>query len=503
MPKASLDTNRTYNPYNYENEEDNYTQTHYQLHYDQRFSPSLHMDLSLHYTKGSGYFEQYKGDDHNNSIPSAGKVRLKEYGLAPVELGDSTIRRTDLIQRRWLDNDFYGLTYAFNYEPAGGLDLTLGGAWNQYLGEHFGKVIWARYMSNGEKGHLFYNNDALKTDLNSFLKAKYQMNEHWRVFGDIQYRRVGYAYQGIDNDGSELHQKVEYHFINPKAGVNYTFGNGDRIYASYARGSKEPNRTDHVDAPPQSRPRPEKLNDYELGFEHHRSNYALDINLYYMDYEDQLVETGKVNDVGRTIRVNVPNSFRRGIELQAGWRPIDRLDLSVNGTYSQNRIKRYVEHVDDFDEGGQKRIVRKNTPISFSPDWIGAGRVGYTVFRSSRKGSEGKLSIGDPDSSVQKGQRLSVKWDGKYVGKQYIDNTGSPERSLSPYFVQDLTLSYELKGILTERIAFRFRVKNLFDAKYVSEAWSYRYFAGGEFQQSAGYFPQAGRHYMGSVTLTF
>ncbi len=488
MPKASLDTNRTFNPYDYENETDNYTQTHYQLHYDQWISPELDMDLSLHYTKGAGYFEQYKGDDHNNSIPSAGKVSLQNYGLKPVELGDTTIRRTDLVQQRWLDNDFYGLTYAFNYEPTPNLNLTLGGAWNQYLGDHYGKVVWARYMSNGSKGHRFYDNDALKTDFNSFLKAKYQIDEHWRLFGDLQYRRVSYAYKGIDQEGAPLHQLAEYAFINPKGGISYRMKNGDRIYTSYARGSKEPNRTDHVDAPPNSRPKAEHLNNYELGYEHKGQDHAVNLNLYYMDYKDQLVQTGKVNDVGRSIRVNVPDSYRRGAELQAGWRPFGPLDLTLNATYSQNRIEKFTEFVDDFDEGGQRKIERKNTTIAFSPQWIGAGRVEYTLLKQKKK---------------ERGHQLSLKWDGKYVGEQYIDNTGSEERKLGAYFVQDLSLNYDLQGFLTERIELRFRVKNLFDTEYVSEAWSYRFYSGGQFQHSAGYFPQAGRHYIGSATIHF
>lgn len=488
MPRASLDSNRSYNPYDYEDETDNYNQTHYQVHYDQMISPSLDMNLSLHYTEGEGYFEQYKGDDHNNSIPNAGKIRLANYGLKPVELGDTVIRRSDVIQQRWLDNDFYGLTYAFNYEPTPNLKVTMGGAWNQYLGDHFGKIIWAQYMSNGSKGDRFYENDALKTDFNSFLKAKYQIDQHWRLFGDVQYRRVSYAYQGVDQNGSPLHQLAKYGFINPKGGISYRMSNGDRAYASYARGSKEPNRTDHVDAPPESRPQAEHMNDYEFGYEHRGQDHAISVNAYYMDYKDQLVQTGKVNDVGRSIRVNVANSFRRGVELQAGWRPFERLDLTMNATYSQNRIQKFTEFVDDFDQGGQRKIVRKNTPIAFSPQWIGAGRAEYTLFDRTKK---------------EKGHRLALKWDGKYVGEQHIDNTGSKKRMLDDYFVQDLTLNYELKGLLTERIELRFRVKNLFDSQYVSEAWSYRFYSGGEFRQQAGYFPQAGRHYIGSVTLRF
>ncbi len=489
MPKGSLDTNRTYNPYDYEDQTDNYTQTHYQLHYDQTLSPAWNLDLSLHYTKGRGYFEQYRGDAYNNGIAGNTKEPLSDYGLDPVRIGDSTITQMDLVRQRWLDNDFYGATYALNYDPLSGLDLTLGGAWNQYAGDHFGDVVWGEFMPEGDARHRYYANDALKTDFNSFLKLKYQLDENWRLFGDLQYRQVNYAFQGIDEDASPLHQKREYRFINPKAGVSYSLGNGDRAYASYFRGSKEPNRTDHVDAPPAGQPDPERMNDFELGYEHRGQDYGLSVNLYYMDYQEQLVETGKVNEVGRSIRVNVPNSFRRGIEFQGGWRPHERLDLTLNFTYSQNRIERFTEFVDDFDEGGQRRIVRENTPIAFSPDQVGAGRIEYLLL--------------DREKGDQPGHQLSLSWDGKYVGEQYIDNTGNEERRLDPYLVQDLTLKYELKGVLAERIAFRLRAKNLFDAQYVSDAWSYRYYSGGEFRHDAGYFPQAGRHYLGSMTLHF
>lgn len=489
MPEASLDSNRTYNPYDYEDQTDNYTQTHYQLHYDQTLSPDMELELSLHYTKGEGYFEQYRGDAYNNGIAGNAKEALSDYGLEPIRIGDSTITHMDLIRQRWLDNDFYGGTFALNHQAADGLDLTLGGAWNQYAGQHFGEIVWAEHMKEGDFRHRYYDNDALKTDFNSFLKAKFQLDEHWRLFGDLQFRRVSYAFLGIDQDGAPLHQKREYSFINPKAGLSYRFSNGDKAYASYFRGGKEPNRTDHVDAPPAGQPSPERMNDYELGYEHRGQDHAASVNIYYMDYQDQLVQTGKVNEVGREIRVNVPRSFRRGIEFQGGWGPHERLDLSLNFTYSQNRIERFTEFVDDFDEGGQKRIERKNTPIAFSPDRIGAGRVKYTLL--------------DKERGERAAHELSLNWDGKYVGQQHIDNTGSQERSLDPYLVQDLTLSYQLKGGIGERMALRLRARNLFDAEYVNDAWSYRYHAGGEFQQSAGYFPQAGRHYMGSLSLYF
>ena len=300
----------------HDNEVDDYRQTHYQALINHQFNDKLNFSGALHYTKGEGFFEQYKGGED-----------LVDYGLDNVVLGNDTITSTDLIRRRWLDNDFYGFTYALKYSPAK-FDFTLGGGWNIYKGKHFGEVIWAQYMSNGEQGHRYYDNDAEKTDFNIFGKINIQLIDKLYGYADLQFRRVDYEFLGLDANGSQLGTNASLNFFNPKLGLTYEWHNNTQLYASFAVGNREPNRSDYTESSPTSRPSHETLYNTELGIRQNFRNTIWAINGYLMQYKNQLVLTGQLNDVGEYTRTNVDDSYRIGVELEAAREIMTGLTLS-------------------------------------------------------------------------------------------------------------------------------------------------------------------------------
>ncbi|WP_276979527.1 TonB-dependent receptor, partial [Flavobacterium filum] len=281
----------------YDNETDNYQQDHYQLHWNESWSDNWSTNLAFHYTKGKGYFEQYKEDED-----------FADYGLNPITLGGGTIDVTDLIRRRWLDNDFYGTTFSLNFKKDK-VDFIFGGGANKYEGAHFGEIIWARYASQSEIRDRYYDDFSTKTDVNVFAKLNYDLTNNWRLFGDIQYRNVGFKANGEDtgivND--------TFNFINPKAGITFTLNQRNHFYFSYAKAQREPNRNDYENGSP----KPEKLDDFELGWRLATANTKLNVNGYFMKYKDQLVLTGELNDVGAPIRANSGDSYRIGLEVDA------------------------------------------------------------------------------------------------------------------------------------------------------------------------------------------
>src|SRR5690606_436819 len=276
---------------------------------------------ALHYTKGDGYYEEFKTDQ-----------KFADYNLPNVIVGAETIERTDLVRQRWLDNHFYGLTYSLRYDAKSNLNLTLGGAYNIYTGDHFGEVIWAQYASDGQLGDRYYDNDATKKDFNIYGKADYRINAV-SLFADLQYRNVDYSYQGINRDLSLLQQNVNLNFFNPKLGFSVNFDNNSLAYASVAIANKEPIRRDYTDSSPDSQPKPERMTDIEIGYKISSSNFNVGINGYAMLYKDQLVATGYINDVGSIVRENVGKSYRTGIELDAKWQPIKDFTWSAAATF--------------------------------------------------------------------------------------------------------------------------------------------------------------------------
>ena len=460
---------RTYNFYTYDDEVDNYEQDHAHLSIDHKFSSSLSANVAFHYTHGEGYYENYKKD-----------CSFADYQLEDVIVGGDTLSKTNLIQQKWLDNDFYGLTFSVQYQK-GKSKLVVGGAGNRYDGDHFGKVIWSEFASNGEKDHEWYFNDGIKTDGNIFAKFNFEPISGINLFADAQVRHIDYKVDGIHDDLRDISMDTSYTFFNPKFGVFFEPANNLEFFASVAVAHREPSRRNYVDYTEGKVPTPEQLIDFELGGAYKTSKAHVGINFYYMDYTDQLVLTGKINNVGDAILTNVDESYRSGIELMAGWMPYSLLEWSANLTLSHNKIKNFTEYVDDWDNwGSQESQDLGETDIAFSPNMIFSNNITINPF-----------------------ENFSVALLTKYVGKQYIDNTSNDDRSLDPYFVNNLRLNYTIKETMFSEISFHLLVKNILDEEYETWAWVYRYITGEQEYAMDGYFPQAGRNIMAGVSLTF
>lgn len=469
VPKDSLETNRTFNPYTYENEIDHYKQTHTHLSYTRQINKDLYIKSALHYTKGAGYYEQLKEDR-----------AFSDYRLEPIVVGDTTIEHSNLIQRKWLDNDFFGLVFSGNYK-ADQYKLTFGGAANHYIGEHFGRVIRSEYIAVSQLPHKWYDNTGYKTDMNAYGKLNYALSEKLNLMLDMQYRQIIYKINGIDDDLRDISQKHHYRFFNPKAGINYTINSESRAFVSWATANREPARTDLKDALNDREPQPERLFDYELGYSYTAADMQLNANLYYMQYKDQLVLTGQINDVGNPISVNVPDSYRTGIELSVGTIFWNFLRWEANTSLSRNKIKSYTAYIDDLDNWGeQQNEYYKETDISFSPEIIAKNKF-----------------------SAKINHRLMIALQTRYVGRQYIDNTSDPERSIDPYLVNDLKINYRLNPKRLKQIDLFFELNNFLNEKYETNAWVYRYISGDEKNALYGYYPQAGIHFMSGISLKF
>ena len=456
---SNVDSNQTYNPYDYKNEIDNYRQTHYQLHITNKSIKNLKLNTSFHYTRGMGYFEQYVGTEHNAVMYNGdyvwGKNLLSYYNLDDIIISGDTISQTNLIRRRWLDNHFYGLVFSADY-TADKFNLILGGGANQYLGGHFGEVIWAQYSSNGPIRHRYYDNDAIKNDINIYGKLNYDLNKDFNAYLDLQYRFVSYEFTGLNNDRSPLDQTANLNFFNPKAGMNYRLNSSNNIYGFVGVGNKEPNRDDFTESSPESRPQHEQLLDVEFGHRYTSEKLSISTNFYNMQYKNQLILTGELNDVGSAVRVNIPESYRRGVEFTGAAILSEKFTLKFNLTLSENKISTFTEYVDNWDTWGKDEVVHENTDIAFSPGIIGGGQLIFTPFEKEN----GKLQFA----------LLS-----KYVGNQYIDNTSSDFAKLDAYLVHDLRISYLIKSNLFREVEVSSWIRNLSNQNYISNAWVYRF----------------------------
>lgn len=469
IPKSMLESNRTFNPYTYENETDNYQQDNYQLLFSQKISNNLHLNTALHYTKGRGYYEQYKEERS-----------FSNYLLNNVEIGGETIDETDLIQQKWLDNDFYGLTYSLKYSD-NKLNAIFGGGWNRYDGDHFGEIIWAQYASNGAIKHRWYDNTGIKKDFNIYGKVNYNLSDLLSIYGDIQYRNVNYSIDGTHDDLRDISQKHSFNFFNPKFGLYFQLNKHADIFASVAVSNREPNRSNYRDADNINTPISEKLIDYEFGYKFQTANYAFEINVFYMDYKDQLVLTGEINNVGAPIMTNVSDSYRTGIEFSGGIKLTSKLRWDVNASLSKNKIKNFIAYVDNWSPPyAQIQDVVGDTDLSFSPSLIAGSNFELNLLKD-----------------------FNVSVNSKYVGRQYTDNTANLERSIDPYFITDLNMSYRFSTSLFKEVILRLMVNNVFNQQYESNAWVYRYYSEGTEGVIDGYYPQAGTNYMFGVTLKF
>ena len=482
VPLNYLDTNRTFNSYTYKNEVDDYKQSHYQLHYSNQISYKTSLNIATHYTHGEGYYEQEKINEP-----------LSDYGLENVIISNDTIFSTDLIRRKWLNNDFGGVTYSLHHNISP-LYLVFGGATNKYTGQHYGNIIWARYSSNGNINHQYYWNKAEKLDVNFYAKANYTFNTT-NIYVDLQRRNVNYNFDGIDNNGNVARQEVSLSFFNPKFGLYYDLNTTQSIYASFGIANKEPNRNDYVESTINSRPNHETLYDTEIGYKQKGERLSLAVNIYHMNYKNQLALTGQINDVGAYTRTNIDDSYRRGIEIESYIKLSNKATWSGNMTLSENKIVNYRAYIDNWDNWSQETVEYENTNLAFSPNIIWTSVFNYNLI-----------------------QHTSFEFITKYVGEQFIDNTSSKDRMLDDYLINHLRISYDWKNKFFKTFKVTCQINNLLDNEYVSNAWVYRFisdewdpresdpYINADSERGynmAGYFPQATRNYLLGITLGF
>ncbi len=474
IPADMLESDRRYNSAGeysdgsgnvlyYDNETDNYLQNHLQAIWVHQFSPHLSMSATFNYTRGAGYYENYK----------AGK-KFSDYGLSEQLVGGVRYKRSDVVVRQQMENNNFAATTNLKYSGEG--FFLLGNlSWSLYDGDHYGNVIWAKYNENIPEDWRWYLNRGLKKDLSGFLRGEGDVfGGKLHLYGDIQYRNVNYALSGIDKDFVALDKDFIYNFFNPKGGVSWNFDGRSAAYASLAVAHKEPSRSDikeAIKAGEGERILPERMMDWEFGYNYTSPLFAFSANLYLMEYRNQLLETGKITEVGYRVKENVERSYRRGIELSAGWQALRSLRFDANIALSRNRITEcnlWVDRYDNPDEWNplpQAMQRVENGEILMSPPIVGMAMATWNPL-----------------------DKLSFSLRGKYVGKQYYDNTSSDERSLPAYTVFSADVHYKWKNI-----GISIYADNLLNHKYVADAWVYRAtFADGSADYiEAGFFPQA------------
>lgn len=465
VPEELLATNRRYNEFTYPNQTDNYQQDQYQLITSTELSRNWRANVSLFYTKGRGYYEEFKEND-----------KLSKYGLPNVVIRDSVTTNTSLVRRRWLDNDFYGTVFSFDYDSKNRLTANVGGGLNRYTGKHYGEVISGQFVPTTP--FRYYEDDATKTDVNIYAKAFYQFTPKLNAFLDLQVRSVNYSFLGFNRQLQNVQQQASLTFFNPKAGLTYTVNDRTTAYASFGVGNKEPNRDDYTQSTPGSRPLAETLYDWEAGVKSRTDRVAVSVNGYFMDYKNQLVLNGAINDVGAFNRINVPSSYRAGVEIEVNTLITKALRWNLNGTFSQNKIRNYTQFFDT--NTGQESRQFSQTDIAFSPNVVAGSQLLLTVAKG--------LEIG----------LLS-----KYVGRQFLDNTSSTDRKINAYFVNDLRFIYTLKPTFAKEISFTMLVNNVFGELYQSNGYTYAYLSEGKIASYNAFYPQATRNVLAGVRVKF
>jgi len=473
----TLENDRTYNPAGaytdedgntkfYDNQTDNYKQDHYQLLWNQEYNSNWSSNLAFHYTYGRGYYEEYEED-----------ATLNEFGLLNFQANGEEVTTSDLVGTKWLDNDFFGTTFALNYKDSD-WDVNFGGAWNKYIGDHFGDVIYTRFALNNDPYEPYYENVGRKTDFNLYGKATYAISEKLAGYLDLQIRTIDYETEGVLSEGNEFLIDDSFAFFNPKAGLTYALNNQNQFYFSYARANREPRRSDYENGEPEH----EELNDYELGWRHSTPSVQVNTNLYYMDYQNQLVLTGGIDDVGAFVRENSGNSYRLGLEIDAVIRLSEKVVLRPNLALSQNKNTDFVS------TWNGELVDFGNTDISFSPSIVGGNRISYLPLN---------------------GLELSLL--SKYVGEQYMSNIEAETSKLDAYFVNDFNIQYTWRNApFFKEVVFTGLVNNIFGEEYVSNGYYYTFnvenpdnSTGVQTLDGAGYYPQATTNFLGGITLKF
>lgn len=487
----SLSTQRTYNELGsytdaegkerfYDNQTDNYNQTHYQLHWNQVLSPELYLNASAHYTRGKGYYEEYKGERYYD-----------EYGLIPDTINAVVQSTTDLVRRKWLDNHFGGIVWALNYQK-NAISASFGGGLNRYSGEHFGKVIWVRNAQNLDVDHEWYRSHSVKDDANIYAKMNVAVNDQLFVAADLQYRYVRHTMSGqndkFDWDAMSMRPldiDKPFHFFNPKFGLTYLISDNQDVYASFSVANREPNRNNYTDAGENDQPLSERLYDTELGYRIKTKNFSGGINAYYMKYKNQLILTGKTSEIGELLTTNIRDSYRQGVEIMVGAKFSSWLRWDANLALSNNKILNFSEEdVDVYDADwnwiGSQTNNLGTTDIAYSPDIVANNILTFNY------------------------QQFECAFISSYVGKQFIDNTSDEQRSLPAYFINHFSAKYSLQLEKVRSIDFQVLINNLFNEQYVSNGYVwYSYYLDGQRQNDLRFFPQAGTNFLASITLKF
>jgi iron complex outermembrane receptor protein len=485
VPVEVLPENRRYNPAGeytdadgvlryYENETDNYTQNHYNLFYTHLFSGQVSLNTGLHLTAGSGYYEEQESDRD----PS-------EYGLYGLTDDGMEVIETDLVQRKWLENYFYGAVWSL--VKAGSVaEWTFGGALNRYDGDHFGRLIWMEHPGNISPDFEWYRNNGKKDEFSIYGKVNTRVTGSLNAFLDLQYRYIRYHFDGPDSDMKDLTAEHLYRFFNPKTGLFWSNGTGSDAFVSVSVAHREPTRSDFKEAAgdPDATPGQERLTDFEGGYTYRNASLVLGLNLYYMLYRDQLVPTGKISNTGYPIMTNVPESYRTGIEFSGSYRPSHLASFRMNLTLSRSRITDFTNFYFNYDTSDWSEEYTSaslgTVDIAYSPRITGSAEVEVNPMKS-----------------------LSLNLTGKYVGKQYFDNTMSENRIINPYFVSSISAGYKIHLKGSDELMLRFIINNLLNAMYENNAYGGMWTEDGTEKTWAYFFPQAGMNYTAGITLSF
>ncbi|MBP0904775.1 TonB-dependent receptor [Mariniflexile gromovii] len=446
----------------YDNQVDDYKQDHYQLHWNERFNNRLSLNVGLNYTYGRGFYEEYVDDYFYQNVFFSDDSKFSFLGLDPITVDGNTVESMDYARRKWLDNDYYVANVSLNYKY-NKLDLIAGGSFNLYEGDHFGEIIWAQYAVDIDKDHRYYFASSRKSDASGFAKATYQLNDKLSLYGDVQYRNVDYKTSGMASNRTAFEVDKTYNFINPKVGISVNLDEENNLYASYARANREPSRTDFENGPDV---KPEQLNDFELGYRYNTKNLKFTANGYFMYYNDQLVLTGAIDDVGAPIRANAGEGYRAGVELDGVLVLNDKVSLQANATLSKNRNLNKGQFLNGEALG--------ETEIAYSPSIVNSTVINYAPV-----------------------ENLQLALINKYVGKQLMNNIGDKDSKIDAYNTLDFNVNYELKPkAIFKSIIINGIINNILGAEYNSNGFDY---GGGYYV----YYPQAKTNFLAGVTLMF
>ncbi|MAZ72716.1 MAG: TonB-dependent receptor [Flavobacteriaceae bacterium] len=485
---ATLESDRTFNTVGqqfdangnfqgfYDNEVDNYAQDHYQLLWNQRFNNNWSTNVALNYTYGRGYFEQYVDDFYYTNVLFSGDSQFDFLGAEPVVINGETISSTDYIRRRWLDNDFYAVNANVNYKN-NQWDISGGVFFSLYDGDHYGEILWSEFPIGYDYKERYYEGTGEKDEFTVFTKATYQINEQWSVFGDLQGRFINHTTSGVESDGVPLNVDVSYDFFNPKAGASFQLNESNQFYASYGRANREPRRSDFE----QDIFTAETLDDFELGWRFGSPKVSVNSNLYYMNYQNQLVLTGALDDVGAPIRATSGNSYRLGLEVDAEISILDNLRVMPNIALSTNKNQDFF-----FSRDGVLTNLG-DTNISYSPEIVVGNAILYRPIAN-----------------------LELGFLSKFVGEQFMGNIDSEASKLDSYFINDLNINYTLKNVpFVREIVLQGLVNNLFNVEYVSNGYFFTF--DDDFSnppavttvEGAGFFPQATINFLVGAIVKF